>query len=163
MFKLFTIYLVFNSLDTKNLFSIWAPFINIFRFILRCDCPTDVILIGRDSPFYAEVQKIPWRHVPFGTSPPLQSFHGKTADSWKAKGNELFKRKSHREAREAYHVALQMGHGEESDGSELTKSLHLNLAQTCLDLGYFEQVLVVSWFVFNIPIEFKVGFNFIPK
>ena len=115
------------------------------RFLLRCDCPTDVVIIGRDSPFYGETRDIPWRHAPFGTPPALQSFNGTTADAWKVKGRELFQKKAYSQALEAYRVALQMA----SEDGALSRNIHLNLAQTCTCLGYFEQALTVSMFIKN--------------
>ena len=114
---------------------------------MRCDSPTDVIIIGRDCPYYGETRNVPWRHVPYGMLPGLHDFNGSTAESWKIRGDELFRNKSYGEAREACEVALQMAAVQNTiqEDGQLLQNINLNLAQTYLDLGMFEHTLLVSF------------------
>ncbi|OWA51121.1 hypothetical protein BV898_15618 [Hypsibius exemplaris] len=111
---------------------------------LRCDSPSDVVFVGRDSPFYGMVEHTVWHHEVNGSLPSLSSFRGSSAEEWKTEGNNLFKRGLFNEAREAYAVALQLLPADESkeQGSELRITIHLNLAQTYFRLGFFEETVL---------------------
>lgn len=106
---------------------------------IRCDCPTDIIVLKHSHPLYYLAKEIQWSNelAEDDEDPVMKPPEPKTAEGWKDRGNFLYKIPDLVSAREAYLLGLKI-----CQEKNLTwKLLKLNLAAVFLELGYFEDVI----------------------
>ncbi|GAB6028004.1 hypothetical protein CHUAL_002231 [Chamberlinius hualienensis] len=136
--------------DVGTVLMIKEPFFKIanqgFQFI-RCDCPTDIIVLRPTHPLFYVVSNIQWKndikhHVDSLYSVPVPV----TASQWKERGNALYKKRQLILAREAYLIGIEKC--QKPDKSTL-KALQINLTGADLDLGYFENVITTAENIFK--------------
>ena len=131
------------ALPTGTVIILKEPFLKISldgTHRIRCDSPSDVVIVGRTSPHHAMASQIKWKHFPAG-KPMFSGFIGQSAEEWKSAGNDCYKKQRYNEAREAYSVALQIA--EQQVNSSLRATICINMAQCCLATEYFENALQV--------------------
>ncbi|GAB6022795.1 hypothetical protein CHUAL_006893 [Chamberlinius hualienensis] len=106
---------------------------------IRCDCPTDIIVLKESHPLYYLTDEIDWIHDldEFEEDLVMKFPVPKSAEGWRDRGNTLYKKLDFVSAREAYLLGLKKC----KDKNSTWKFLKLIIADVFLKLGYYESAI----------------------
>ncbi|GAB6022796.1 hypothetical protein CHUAL_006894 [Chamberlinius hualienensis] len=125
---------------------------------IRCDCPTDIIVLKESHPLYYLTDEIDWIHDldEFEEDLVMKFPVPKSAEGWRDRGNTLYKKLDFVSAREAYLLGLKKC----KDKNSTWKFLKLNIAEAFLKLGYHESAIsACAEVLLEFPYEKKALFR----
>ncbi|GAB6022730.1 hypothetical protein CHUAL_006826 [Chamberlinius hualienensis] len=105
---------------------------------IRCDCPTDIVVLRESHPLHYMVDNINWIHdLADEENSAIKSSNSKLPEDWLDRGNSLSIKLDFVSAREAYLLGLKMC----EEKNDTWKKLKLYAAEIFLKLGYFESAI----------------------